>query len=135
MLYCTVLYCAVGVQDMACDTFLKIAQKCKRKFVTQQADEAQPFIMTLIGAIGRHTGDLQPHQVQSFYESVGTMISESGYSVEIVREEAVLALMEGPNRIWSGIVNEVAATNQMDRLFSLEVTKELSRIVKITCTS
>ncbi|XP_037466741.1 protein EXPORTIN 1A-like [Triticum dicoccoides] len=25
-----------GVQDMACDTFLKIVQKCKRKFVTQQ---------------------------------------------------------------------------------------------------
>jgi hypothetical protein len=23
-------------QDMACDTFLKIVQKCKRKFVTQQ---------------------------------------------------------------------------------------------------
>eukprot|EP00959_Pyramimonas_sp_CCMP1952_P079937 1671307-Pyramimonas_sp.AAC.1 len=25
-----------GVQDMACDTFLKIARKCKRKFVIQQ---------------------------------------------------------------------------------------------------
>jgi hypothetical protein len=28
-----------GVQDMACDTFLKIAQKCRRKFVTLQANE------------------------------------------------------------------------------------------------
>lgn len=120
-----------GVQDMACDTFLKIAQKCKRKFVTKQADEVQPFIMTLIASINRHTADLQPHQVQSFYESVGTMVSDTGYAVEIVREEAILALMESPNRSWSGIVNEVAATNQMDRLFSLEVTKELSRILKI----
>jgi hypothetical protein len=25
-----------GVQDMACDTFLKISNKCKRKFVVQQ---------------------------------------------------------------------------------------------------
>jgi len=25
-----------GVQDMACDTFLKISQKCKRKFMTPQ---------------------------------------------------------------------------------------------------
>lgn len=25
-----------GVQDMACDTFLKIVQKCKRKFVIVQ---------------------------------------------------------------------------------------------------
>ncbi|EGB03063.1 nuclear export factor CRM1, partial [Aureococcus anophagefferens] len=31
-----------GVQDMACDTFLKIALKCKRKFVTQQPGEARP---------------------------------------------------------------------------------------------
>lgn len=29
--------CCCGLwQDMACDTFLKIVQKCKRKFVTQQ---------------------------------------------------------------------------------------------------
>ena len=26
-----------GVQDMACETFLKICHKCKRKFVVQQA--------------------------------------------------------------------------------------------------
>ena len=25
-----------GVQDMACETFLKITHKCKRKFVTRQ---------------------------------------------------------------------------------------------------
>ncbi|KAG6523475.1 hypothetical protein ZIOFF_013334 [Zingiber officinale] len=30
-----------GVQDMACDTFLKIVQKCKRKFVTTQLANMQ----------------------------------------------------------------------------------------------
>merc|ERR1712070_503703 len=29
-----------GVQDMACDTFLKIAQKCRRKFVILQVGDA-----------------------------------------------------------------------------------------------
>ena len=33
-----------GVQDMACDTFLKISQKCRRKFVILQVGEAMPFI-------------------------------------------------------------------------------------------
>ena len=29
-----------GVQDMACDTFIKIAQKCRRHFVTVQVCKA-----------------------------------------------------------------------------------------------
>jgi exportin-1 len=76
-----------GVQDMACDTFLKIAQKCKRKFVTPQVEDSQPFILTLIADLQRHVADLQPHQVQSFYESVGTMLSDQGQAVRITREE------------------------------------------------
>ena len=31
-----------GVQDMACETFLKICHKCKRKFVLMQARAAPP---------------------------------------------------------------------------------------------
>jgi exportin-1 len=76
-----------GVQDMACDTFLKIAQKCKRKFVTPQVEDPQPFILTLIADLQRHVADLQPHQVQSFYESVGTILSDQGQAVRITREE------------------------------------------------
>ena len=33
-----------GVQDMACDTFIKIAQKCRRHFITIQLGESQPFV-------------------------------------------------------------------------------------------
>eukprot|EP00605_Chrysophyceae_sp_TOSAG23-4_P001486 GSChrysophyteH1.ASY1.ANO1.1623.1 assembled CDS len=51
-----------GVQDMACDTFLKIAQKCKRKFMTPQSENPEPFILTLISELHLHTVDLQPHQ-------------------------------------------------------------------------
>lgn len=78
-----------GVQDMACDTFLKIAQKCKRKFVTPQVEDPQPFILTLIADLQRHVADLQPHQVQSFYESVGTMLSDQGQAVRVTREEVI----------------------------------------------
>merc|ERR1711970_1037641 len=37
-----------GVQDMACDTFLKISQKCKRHFVTLQQGESMPFIEEIL---------------------------------------------------------------------------------------
>ncbi|CAF1151407.1 unnamed protein product [Adineta steineri] len=36
-----------GVQDMACDTFIKISQKCRRHFITIQLGESQPFVSTL----------------------------------------------------------------------------------------
>lgn len=81
-----------GVQDMACDTFLKIAQKCKRKFMTPQVEDPQPFILTLICDLQRHIADLQPHQVQSFYESVGTMLSDQGPAIRLVREDVMLRL-------------------------------------------
>ena len=109
-----------GVQDMACDTFLKISNKCKRKFVVQQArgacararvyffstviapahvdttrhtrkhththththttqvGESQPFLSELLDGLTTTIQDLQPHQVHSFYESVGLMIGAEG---------------------------------------------------------
>ena len=37
-----------GVQDMACETFIKITHKCKRKFVVQQ-------VVPLAAPMGRPT--------------------------------------------------------------------------------
>ncbi|CAM9899581.1 unnamed protein product [Phaeothamnion confervicola] len=51
-----------GVQDMACDTFLKIAQKCKRKFVTAQQSEQQAFIEELLVQLPTIVSDLETHQ-------------------------------------------------------------------------
>ncbi|XP_044432327.1 protein EXPORTIN 1A-like [Triticum aestivum] len=53
-----------GVQDMACDTFLKIVQKCKRKFVTQQVGENEPFVSELLTNLATTILDLEPHQIQ-----------------------------------------------------------------------
>jgi hypothetical protein len=54
-----------GVQDMACDTFIKIAQKCRRHFVMQQAGEQEPFIDEILRTLHRITVDLAPQQVSS----------------------------------------------------------------------
>ena len=52
-----------GVQDMACDTFIKIAQKCRRQFVQIQVGEVMPFIDELLANINSIICDLQPQQV------------------------------------------------------------------------
>lgn len=53
----------VGVQDMACDTFIKIAQKCRRHFVMQQSGEQEPFVDEILRLLHRITVDLSPQQV------------------------------------------------------------------------
>jgi len=64
---------------MACETYLKIAEKCKKKFVQQQRESgaagAVIFIQELLAEIEKHTHELQPHQQAMFYQAVGHMIS------------------------------------------------------------
>lgn len=57
-----------GVQDMACDTFIKIAIKCRRHFVTVQPNEVCTFIDEILGTMSTIINDLQPQQVRSFYD-------------------------------------------------------------------
>ncbi len=57
-----------GVQDMACDTFLKIAQKCRRKFVILQIGEALPFIEEILATLPQIISDLEAQQVHIYGE-------------------------------------------------------------------
>jgi exportin-1 len=117
-----------GVQDMACDTFLKIAQKCKRKFVTLQAEERQPFIVELVDTLPTIISDLEPHQVQSFYESVGTLLSDKGQQVTIDRVLLLTRLMELPNRSWKMIID--SANTNVESLMHPDTIKEVIKILK-----
>lgn len=48
---------------MACDTFIKIAMKCRRYFVQVQVGEAMPFIDEILNSMATIISDLQPQQV------------------------------------------------------------------------
>ncbi|KAH7694836.1 hypothetical protein AAVH_38112, partial [Aphelenchoides avenae] len=61
-----------GVQDMACDTFIKIVIKCRHHFV--QAGETQPFINEILANLTSIICDLSQPQVHVFYEAVGHII-------------------------------------------------------------
>ena len=46
------------------DTFLKIAQKCRKKFVQVQQGESSTFIEELCGTLPSIIADLETHQVR-----------------------------------------------------------------------
>lgn len=125
-----------GVQDMACDTFLKIATKCKRKFVTLQTDERVPFIVELVETMPSIISHLEPHQVHAFYEAVGCMLSDKGPAVTIDRADLLEKLMEMPNRKWKMIMKE--ANINVESLVEPNTVKEIIKILKTnnkTCGS
>lgn len=84
-----------GVQDMACDTFIKISQKCRRHFVMQQSGEQEPFIDEILRNLHRITIDLSPQQVHTFYEAVGHMIAAQPNKA--IQERLIDKLMTLPN--------------------------------------
>lgn len=115
-----------GVQDMACDTFSKIAQKCRRHFVMQQAGEQEPFIDEILRNLLQITVDLSPQQVHTFYEAVGYMIAAQPNRA--TQERLVDKLMELPNNAWDNLMKQ--AHSNVDVLSSPENIKVLSNVLK-----
>lgn len=81
---------------MACDTFIKIANKCRRHFVALQPGENEPFIDEIVRTMRKITQDLTPQQVHTFYEACGFMISAQGQ--KSMQERLIGELMSFPNQ-------------------------------------
>ena len=80
---------------MACDTFIKIAKKCRRHFVILQSQETEPFVEEILRSLHRITVDLSPQQVHTFYEAIGYMIAAQPNKAS--QEKLITKLMELPN--------------------------------------
>lgn len=91
-----------GVQDMACDTFLKIAQKCRNKFTVIQPGETRPFIAEVLGQLPDIIGKLDPHQIHSFYESCGCILATAPDPT--ARNQLIMKLFELPNASWQQLL-------------------------------
>lgn len=92
-----------GVQDFACETFLKISIKCGYQFVIVNEDESEPYINILTKMISEDTKDLHPHQKLMFYEAIGTMIS----CENDIRKQTILInnMMSTLYRDWKDLFN------------------------------
>ncbi|XP_019199745.1 PREDICTED: protein EXPORTIN 1A isoform X2 [Ipomoea nil] len=115
-----------GVQDMACDTFLKIVQKCKRKFVIIQVGENEPFVSELLTTLPTTIADLEPHQIHSFYESVGQMIQAESDAQK--RDEYLQRLMQLPNQKWAEIIGQARVS--VDYLKDQDVIRGVLNILQ-----
>ncbi|KAL7584746.1 protein EXPORTIN 1A [Lactuca sativa] len=115
-----------GVQDMACDTFLKIVQKCKRKFVIVQVGENEPFVSELLTTLPTTIVDLEPHQIHTFYESVGHMIQAESEATK--RDEYLQRLMDLPNQKWVEIIGH--ARGNVDFLKDQDVIRTVLNILQ-----
>ena len=108
------------------DTFLKIAQKCRRKFVVVQAGETTTFIEELCRDLPGIISTLESHQVQGFHEAAGWMISS--HPDAGAREVLTDALMSLYNRLWQRLMLE--AQKSADHLRNAEALKEIQRILR-----
>ncbi|XP_047001392.1 exportin-1 [Schistocerca americana] len=115
-----------GVQDMACDTFIKIALKCRRHFVTVQVGEVVPFIEEILSTISSIICDLQTQQVHTFYEAVGHMISAQ--VDQVVQEHLIEKYMSLPNQVWDDIICQ--ASKNVEVLKDPDAVKQLASILK-----
>uniref|UniRef100_A0A6N2LZB0 Exportin-1 C-terminal domain-containing protein n=1 Tax=Salix viminalis TaxID=40686 RepID=A0A6N2LZB0_SALVM len=113
-------------QDMACDTFLKIVQKCKRKFVIVQVGESEPFVSELLSGLPTTVADLEPHQIHTFYESVGHMIQAESDLQK--RDEYMQRLMDLPYQQWVEIIGQ--AHQSVDFLKDQDVIRTVLNILQ-----
>jgi exportin-1 len=115
-----------GVQDMACDTFIKIAKKCRRQFVMVQPGESEPFIDDILSRMGSVLCDLNAHQVHVFYEAIGCMIESHPVEAEAHAWIGVLMLM--PNQSWDAIIAAAVANSRI--LQDVDTLRSLVTILK-----
>ncbi|KAI6214003.1 Importin N-terminal domain-containing protein [Aphelenchoides besseyi] len=115
-----------GVQDMACDTFIKIVMKCKSHFTMTQIGESQPFVEEILLNLSTIICDLSEPQVHVFYEAMGHIISSE--HDEAAQTKLIESLMVVPNRVWSEIIEH--ATQDTNIILEPEVLKNLVHILK-----
>lgn len=91
-----------GVQQMACETFLKITLSCKKTIAAQMSTDA-PYVYDLIRLRDPMTEVLDDKLILWYYESVGNVISAIDVAA---REHVIDQLMERCNREWHQIMAE-----------------------------
>ncbi|CAD6447336.1 3cf91643-370b-4ea9-92d5-44012d85a9ba [Sclerotinia trifoliorum] len=115
-----------GVQDMACDTFIKIARQCKRHFVALQPGESEPFIEEIVRTMRKITCDLSPQQVHTFYEACGYMIAAQPQKNS--QERLIGELMSYPNAAWDAIIAQANTNPQI--LQDADTIKVIGNVMK-----
>jgi len=116
-----------GVQDFACETFMKISIKCGDQLVKVNEGENEPYINVLTRSIRDDTADLQAHQKLMFYEAIGNMIDRDPDMMR--RGELIKKMMEPTYIDWSTIFSQ--ATQNPEILQNIQSIKIMDLIIKL----
>ncbi|PVU89531.1 hypothetical protein BB559_003322 [Furculomyces boomerangus] len=116
-----------GVRDMACDTFIKLADKCKAHFVMLQPDEPAPFINEIISSIDQITSDLEPQQTNTFFNALGRIVASQ--QDQQLRSVLIHELMRLPNLTWEQMLQ--SASSDQSILDTTETNKAIVNVLKI----
>lgn len=128
-----------GVQQMACETFLKITSSCKKTIASQVSNDL-PYIYELIYLRDSMTEVLDDKLILWYYESVGNVISAVDVSA---REIVIDQLMERCNREWHQILAECNHPNLLTSdpnvwreqqglpVYKVENTRKIIQILRV----
>ncbi|KAK2195387.1 bifunctional Exportin-1 [Babesia duncani] len=128
-----------GVQQMACEVFLKITSSCK-KVIASATGDTGPYINELVSTRDPITQVLDDKLILWFYEGVANVISATDLSV---RDQYISLLMERCNSEWEQLLSHCDAnclnmqTTQIwmevkDKiLFQVPTTRGIIQILRI----
>mmetsp|Transcript_13038 Transcript_13038/g.37523 ORF Transcript_13038/g.37523 Transcript_13038/m.37523 type:complete len:1117 (-) Transcript_13038:31-3381(-) len=117
-----------GVQEMAVDTFLKICQKCKRKFVTDQQGEQMPFVEEIVGRIAQDISELEHLHICTYFEAVAYMITAAPPGN---RARLVAQIMEIFNEKWMKVLASICPNSPLESLQDNNLLREISLILRV----
>jgi len=115
-----------GVQDMSCDTLLKIAKACQSKFVEIQENESNPLVNDILENLPEIIKHLETTQIHTFYEAIGNMIKVQHDPDK--RRALIFKLMELPNNSWSQMI--VHANQNREFLREEATVKQIVLVLK-----
>ncbi|KAH7829614.1 putative exportin-1 [Monocercomonoides exilis] len=116
-----------GVKDMATETFLKIAQKCKRQFVMVQEGEKMSFVDEVLMMLPSILSDLSKNQILNVCESAAWCIAMQSDPAKKTVEIAELFKM--PNAGWKDIIQRTQAN--INTLCDIGTQRQLLSIISI----
>ncbi|OAF70610.1 hypothetical protein A3Q56_01637 [Intoshia linei] len=116
-----------GVQDMAVDTLIKIARKCRRSFVIINPPDVCPAINDYIEIKDHTIRDLQPHQIYVYFEALAIMISAQTFLT--TQCDLISGLLKSFNIEWSSLINQ--ANSDILILKTVESCTFISHFMKI----
>eukprot|EP01071_Lankesteria_metandrocarpae_P004817 Lankesteria_metandrocarpae@DN3708_c0_g1_i2.p1 len=114
-----------GVQDMACEVFLKISQKCKNKLAAGTTDTGESFIAALIQKVHCTTTKLETaKQRLMLLEAVAHVVSATDASVQPSFIRDVLA---DHSRVWTAILIQAQS---VDAVMGADACKDLASVLR-----